>query len=231
MNSKLIKLLVSVCIILSLLIAGEWLYASYSQRQLLTSISSAKPQDYKTDELPEIELSKQPEENYADLVARPLFVKGRRPVEEPSPEIAQAAAKPDSFDWQLTGIYSTGKTVSALFGRSKSKVAKDNHRKIAVGDDLDGWKLTEINTDRVMLKQGSAEKELLLRKPKLKTLLQPRSNNAIPTIPPPFPGSSPAPAMVPPPAPAPVAMPEPATDTTEDTTDETTEGAPEDEQQ
>lgn len=228
MNNKLIKLLGFVCMSLSLIIAGEWLYASYRQGQLLTSISSVKPQDYKADELPEIELSGQPEDSYVDLVARPLFIKGRKPVDEPSPEIAQAAAKPDSFDWQLTGIYSTGKTVSALFGRSKSKVAKDNHRKIAVGDDLDGWKLTEINKDRVMLKQGGAEKELLLRKPKLKTLLQQRSNNAIPTIPAPFPGAEPAPAQAP--SPAPAAMPEPAADATEDTTDETTEGAPEDEQ-
>lgn len=233
MNNKLIKLLGFVCMGLSLIITGEWLYASYRQRQLLTSISSEKPQDYKADELPEIELSGQPEDSYVDLVARPLFIKGRKPVDEPSPEIAQTAAKTDSFDWQLVGIYSTGKTVSALFGRSKSKVAKDNHRKIAVGDDLDGWKLTEINKDRVMLKQGGAEKELLLRKPKLKTLLQPRSNNAIPTIPAPFPGAEPAPAPVPAqvPVPAPAAMPEPAADTTDETTDETTEGAPEDEQQ
>ena len=172
MNIKLIKLLVSVCIGLCLIIAGEWLYASYMQHRLLTSISSEKPQDYKTDELPEIELTKQPEESYVDLVARPLFIKGRRPVDEPSPEAAQAAAKSESFDWQLNGVYSTKKTVSALFSRSKSKVAKDNHRKITVGDDLDGWKLTEINKDRVMLKQGSNEKELLLRKPKLKALPQ-----------------------------------------------------------
>ncbi len=168
MNIKLIKLLVSVCIGLCLIIAGEWLYASYMQHRLLTSISSEKPQDYKTDELPEIELTKQPEESYVDLVARPLFIKGRKPVDEPSPEAAQAAAKSESFDWQLTGVYSTKKTVSALFSRSKSKVAKDNHRKITVGDDLDGWKLTEINKDRAVLKQGSNEKELLLRKPKLK---------------------------------------------------------------
>ena len=225
MNSKLIKVLVSVCMGLGLIIVGEWLYASYEQRQLLTSISSAKLQDYKTDELPEIDLTQQPEENYADLVARPLFVKGRKPVDEPTPEIMQAAAKPDSFDWQLTGIYSTGKNVSALFSRSKSKVAKDNHRRITTGDDLDGWKLTDINKDKVTLKQGSDEKELLLRKPKLKTLPQ-RLNNAIPTIPTPFPGPGQIPVPTQNPASVPAAIPEPATDTTEDTT----EGSPEDEQ-
>lgn len=202
MNSKLMKLLVSACISLFLIITGEWLYASYMRHRLLTSIISAKPQDYKTDELPEIELTKQPEESYVDLVARPLFIKGRRPVDEPSPEAAQAASKSESFDWQLNGVYSTKKTVSALFSRSKSKVAKDNHRKIIVGDDIDGWKLTEINKDRVVLKQGSTEKELLLRKPKLKTLPQ-RENSAMPVTP----------------APVPAAIPEPATDNTEDTSE------------
>lgn len=204
MNNKLIKLLVSACISLCLIIAGEWLYASYMRHRLLTSISSEKRQDYKADELPVIELTKQPEENYVDLVARPLFIKGRRAVDEPSIETVQGAAKSESFDWQLTGVYSTKKTVSALFSRSKSKVAKDNYRKISVGDDLDGWKLIEINKDRAMLKQGNNEKELLLRKPKLKVLPQ-GENKTMPVTP------------VPPPPPPPAAIPEPTQDTTEDT--------------
>lgn len=203
MNSKLITLLVFACISLSLIIAGEWLYASYTQHRLLTSVSSEKLQDYKADELPEIELTKQPEESYVDLVARPLFVKGRRAVEEPSPEAEQAAAKSESFDWQLTGVYGTKKTVSALFSRAKSKLAKDNFRKITLGDDLDGWKLTEMNKDKVMLKQGANVKELLLRKPKLK-VLSPRANGAAPAVP--------------------AAVSEPAADTNEDTNQDTSEG-------
>lgn len=203
MNIKLVKLLVSVCISLCLVIAVEWLYASYMRHRLLTSISSEKLQAYKADELPEIELTKKPEESYADLVARPLFIKGRRPVDEPRPAAEQAAAKSESFDWQLTGVYSTKQTVSALFSRSKSKVAKDMHRKITVGDDLDGWKLTEINKDRAVLKQGGNEKELLLRKPKLKALPPEKS------------GAPEAPA----PVSAPRTIPEPPADATEDTTE------------
>lgn len=217
MNNKLIKLLVSACIGLCLIIAGEWLYASYTQYRLLASITPEKPQDYKTDELPEIDLTKQPEESYVDLVARPLFIKGRKPVDEPRPEAEQAAAaKSESFDWQLIGVYGTKKTVSALFSRSKSKVAKDNYRKITTGDDIDGWKLTEINRDRVMLKQGSNEKELLLRKPKAKALPQ-GTSGAIPAAP------APASAATPAPTPVPAAAPEPATDAPEENTEDKTE--------
>ncbi|MBL6986094.1 MAG: hypothetical protein ISR72_03440 [Methylobacter sp.] len=204
MNIKLIKLLVTACIGLCLIIAGEWMYASYIRHLLLTSINSEQLQNNKTDELPEIELTKQPEDSYVDLVARPLFIKGRKPVDEPSSTAEQAATKPESFDWDLAGIYGTQKTVSVLFSRSKTKVAKDNHRKITVGDEIDGWKLTEINKDRVVLKQDDKVKELLLRKPKLKEL--PKGiNGAIP--------ATPVPAPVPP------AIPEPAADTNEDTTE------------
>jgi hypothetical protein len=218
MNNKLIKLLVSACIGLCVIVAVEWLYASYMQYRLLTSISSAKLEDYKADELPDIDLTKQPEESYADLVARPLFIKGRRAVAEQPPETAQVAVAPVNFDWQLTGIYSTEKNLSALFSRSKSKLAKDNYRKITLDNDLDGWKLTKIDKDRVLLKQGDNEKELLLRKSKLKGALPPRTNNA----------SQVAPAA---PVPVPAAIPEPAAETIEDTTgitnEDTTEETPE----
>jgi len=198
MNSKLMKLLVSVCIGLCLVITVEWLYSYYMRQRLLSSIVSVTPQDYKADELPEIELTKQPEDSYVDLVARPLFIKGRRPVTEQSKEAAQAASQSESFAWELNGIYSTQKTVSALFSRPKSKAGKDHTRKITVGDEIDGWKLTEINQDNVVLKQGGNEKNLMLRKPKLKIL--PATVTPTPTpAPAPFPAAMPAPA----PAPAP----------------------------
>lgn len=144
-------------------------------------------------------MTQQPEGSYVDLVARPLFIKGRRAVEEPTPEAEQAVAKLENFDWQLTGVYASNKKVSALFSRSKSKLSKDNNRKMTVGDDLDGWKVTEINKDKVTLTQGSNTKELLLRKPKLK-VLHPQESSAVPAT------SS-----------TPPAIPEPAPETNEDT--------------
>jgi hypothetical protein len=190
MNSKIVSLLVSVCIVCVLIIVGEWLYAVQAQKHALTSPASTGKK-ISNDEMPIIELSRQPEESYADLVARPLFINGRRPVDEPSPEEAQNAAAANIFDWELNGVYTTKKGLSALFSRSKSKVAKDNHRRISAGADLDGWKLTEIRTDRAILTQGVQQKELLLRKPKLKEL--PKQTNRpnrphVPNSPPPAEG-------------------------------------------
>ena len=167
MNSKLIAGLASFCIACILIIIGEWLYASWAEKTILTSLTS-KDKKLSPDEMPHIELNEQPEESYVDLVARPLFIKGRKPIDEPSPEAIQNALVPVVFDWELNGVYTTANGLSALFSRSKTKVAKDNYRKISIGAELDGWKIVEIYQDKALLKQGVQEKELLLRKIKPK---------------------------------------------------------------
>ena len=182
MNNKLVSILASVCIVCVLIIAGEWFYAVQTKKNALASSTSTETK-LSHDEMPDIELTRQSEESYVDLVARPLFIKGRKPVDEPSPEEVQNMAVANIFDWQLNGIYTTKKGLSALFSRSKSKVAKDNHRRIGVGADLDGWKLTEIHQDRAILNQGNEQKELLLRKPKLKDLSKKPNQPNIPNAP------------------------------------------------
>lgn len=185
MNIKLMSMLGIVCLMLILIIIGEWFYAGWTQKQVLMAITAPEKKSAH-DEMPTIELTKQTEAGYTDLVTRPLFIKGRKPVDEPTPEEAQAsaaAAVAVVFDWELSGIYTTHKGLAALFNRSKSKAAKDNYRKISVGADLDGWKLTEISADRAVLKQGAQEKELLLRKPKLKDLSRKPNQPNLPNVP------------------------------------------------
>jgi len=182
MNSKLVSVLSSVCIVLILLITGEWFYAERTQKHTLNSTISAETK-ISHDEMPTIKLTQQSEESYADLVSRPLFIKGRKPVDEPSPEDEKTAATANNFDWQLNGVYSSKKGLAALFSRSTSKVPKDNYRKISTGADLDGWKLTEIQKDRAILKQGDQQKELLLRKPKLRDLSKKSKIPDMPNIP------------------------------------------------
>ena len=104
-------------------------------------------------------------------------------MDEPSPEDEKTAATANNFDWQLNGVYSSKKGLAALFSRSTSKVPKDNYRKISTGADLDGWKLTEIQKDRAILKQGDQQKELLLRKPKLRDLSKKSKIPDMPNIP------------------------------------------------
>ena len=193
MNSKLIAGLASFCIACILIIIGEWLYASWTEKTILTSLTSTDKK-LSPDEMPHIELNEQPEESYVDLVARPLFIKGRKPIDEPSPEAIQNALVPVIFDWELNGVYTTANGLSALFSRSKTKVAKDNYRKIGIGAELDGWKIVEIYQDKALLKQGTQEKELLLRKIKPKDPSKKTTNLNTPNTSPPKPQESEMPA-------------------------------------
>ena len=193
MNKKLIAGLVCFCIACTLIIFGEWTYATWTEKSILTSLTSSDKK-LSPDEMPHIELNEKTEESYVDLVARPLFIKGRKPVDESTPETAQTALVPVIFDWELNGVYTTSNGLSALFSRSKSKVAKDNYRKIGIGAELDGWKIVEIYQDKALLKQGTQEKELLLRKIKPKDASKNATNLNTPSTPPPQPQETEIPA-------------------------------------
>lgn len=191
MNKKLIAGLACFCIACTLIIFGEWIYATWAEKTILASLTPTNTK-ISPEEMPHIELNEQPEESYVDLVARPLFIKGRKPVDEPSPEAIQNALVPVVFDWELNGVYTTVNGLSALFSRSKTTVAKDNYRKIGIGADLDGWKIIEIYQDKALLKQGDQEKELLLRKIKPKDPSKKTTNLNTPNTPQPQESEMPA---------------------------------------
>jgi hypothetical protein len=193
MNSKLIVGLASICIACTLSIIGEWIHATWTEKSILTLLTSTDKK-LSPNEMPHIELNVQTEESYVDLVARPLFIKGRKPVDEPTPEAAQNGLVPVIFDWELNGVYTTAKGLSALFSRSKTKVSKDNYRKIGIGSDLDGWKIVEIYQDKALLKKGAKEKELLLRKIKPKDHANKTNKLITPNTPAPQPQESEMPA-------------------------------------
>ncbi len=217
MNLKLIKLLAAICAFLSIIILCEGLYALYAQKNLLASIQSSGKQKNAAVELPAIELTKQPETSYTELVNRPLFITGRRPVAEPDSKDAKpAAVASQTFNWALNGVYTHKKGLYVLLSRTNTKVAKDNFRKVTKESDIDGWKLTEIYKDKIVVSQGDQTKELPLRKPKPKTPGNPGIN---PTFPPGVPGQPPNPTLQPgeqpqnqpgqPPIPAPEQIPVP----------------------
>ena len=186
MNLKLIKLLAAVSAGLCLIIVCEWLYAIYAQKQLLAAIEASDKQKNAAVKLPSVELTKQPETSYAELVARPLFIQGRRPVAEPSSTDAKpVAVASQNFNWALNGVYTRKQGLYALFSRTSAKVPKDNYRKVTKDSDIDGWKLTEIYKDKVVVSLGDQKKELPLRKPKPK---EPTNAAGNPMMPPQMPG-------------------------------------------
>lgn len=168
MNWNLIKLLLSVCAVLLLVLLLEWWLAGDSGRQGNAQPRPAQGADVQL-ELPEIKPPAMAAEMYADMVERPLFIEGRRPVvEEDEEENVQEVDSVD--DLELVGIYTDDDRLMALFskkGRDKKFLKK------AQGDDIGNWLLQEVHADSVVLERNGKRQTLLLRKPKLQPLVNP----------------------------------------------------------
>ena len=187
MNRKRFYILSTICGACILIILMEYFYALWLQKHTLNLTETIHPKQL-LDDMPVIDLRLQPESSYADLVTRPLFIKGRRPVNEALSETSLTSeTATNTFDWQLNGIYTTPKGASALFSRSTAKTTKNAHRKLTIGAELNDWTLTDIKKDRVLLEKNNQSKELLLQKSKPKELSKNLSTplaNPIPDIPP-----------------------------------------------
>jgi hypothetical protein len=152
-----------------ILITIEWSSLSQDTSTAL-ALTQAQVPDEENESLPAMDLSEQTEDLYTDLVERPLFIKGRRPVNEPitdngTPEPIKTTK---TLGWDLTGIYKTPKGTTAFFTRIGGKLAKDNYRKCQLNDELDGWKISDIRSDSVRLSLLGEDKMLPLRKKKPK---------------------------------------------------------------
>lgn len=188
---KILKLVSAIGAVLLAIIVMEWAIAKFAENRLLSSIESPVPSNLSNEQVPGVDLEAKTEESYVDLVARPLFIKGRKPVEESSPEKDKEQAGNETFDWRLDGIYTGKNGLSALLSRDKAgavspvtagavppaagstagtKDKPDKYRRVEENGDLDGWRLTQIKTDRVVFELGGENKELVLRKPKPKEL-------------------------------------------------------------
>jgi hypothetical protein len=180
-NAGLIKLQAGACALLLVLIAGEgWYWASSSDEVELDG--AAVSPAYVEQAFPELKLDLQTEDSYADLVSRPLFIEGRRPVPEADPDNSPNAMSSEVLEWELTGVYTTQQKQSVLLRRIKIQPNQKSHIKISKDQEVDGWKLTQILPDKAVLERGGESTELILRKPKLKEL--PKTRQAPPRIPP-----------------------------------------------
>lgn len=169
MNRPTFFVLILLNAVFITILVGEW----YSETPTtIVKKEQVNPENTEIEDLPALAaLTETSEDNYPDLVERPLFIKGRKPVNEPEPEDTPIVPekKMEQFVWDLTGIFSSPKGTTAFFNRTNGKIAKDNYRKLKKGENLDGWKIAAIDTDKVTLTQAEESKTLLLRKIKPKT--------------------------------------------------------------
>ncbi len=129
-----------------------------------------------------------PQAAYQPIADRPLFFNKRRPPPPyvPAPPGKKSPIKPKRKvgkpRMQLSAIIVIGKQKYALVKGGRQK----GSRRIHVGEEVDGWKVTRIDADRLVLSNGSETEELLLRnyrpvvpvKPVPKPLVAKKNNNA-----------------------------------------------------
>lgn len=149
---------------LGLILLFEWGYADYSRNQLQSIMDRKIQADYQTGELPQLSLSKQSAESFINIIERPLFVEGRKPLPDTVTTSSEASANDQLDDWSLIGIYSKNKRQVALF-RKQNEARK--FLKLNEDQTISGWQLKQIQADRVVLQQGGQEKSVMLRKPRL----------------------------------------------------------------
>ncbi|WP_347989606.1 hypothetical protein [Methylomonas sp. AM2-LC] len=163
MNLKLLKVQALLSALFCLILAAEWGYAEYSNRELQQQLKAEAADTASIAELPSIVNLKTAATEFNEVVERPLFIEGRKPIVEVPAENAQQAEISQIDDWSLIGIYHKDNQPVALF--SKKTEAK-KYLKIKVGQLISGCVLNDIQPDRVILQQAGQQKTVLLRKPR-----------------------------------------------------------------
>ncbi len=165
MNNNVIKALLAVCLLLLAVLFIEW-QTGKSDSQVAVIPTVTKQEQDPLIQLPKLILTKQTAESYTQMVESPLFVQGRKPIENATEEeiIEEASGKID--DLVLQGLYSVQGKKIALF---KAKGNDKKYLKKTEGEDVNGWQLIEIKADSVVMEQSGKKQSLMLRKPKLKS--------------------------------------------------------------
>ncbi len=102
-----------------------------------------------------------PLQAYDEILLRPLFAKDRQPPPEPdaTEQGADSAASDDLGAWKLEGVVVTPERRLALLRDSGS----GKFRRLSQGEELAGWQVSQVQADRVVLKQEQEQHEILLQ--------------------------------------------------------------------
>jgi len=167
-----IKGLLGLCLLLIFILLIEWLVLGTSNEEIGVTDHGDK-KELALIGLPKLELENQTEETFSSMVESPLFIQGRTPIaDDIDDKIDEVVGKVD--DVTLLGIYSIKDKTYALFNK-KGKDRK--YLKKIQGEDIAGWQIVEIRSDRVLIEQNGKKQTLTLRKPKPKVTKKVRINS------------------------------------------------------
>ncbi len=162
MFNPLIKILLVGCALLGLLLLLEWFWLTRPDQGQARLNKTATLENI---QLPQLDFSEQTLDRNQQMVSRPLFIKGRRPIEDAqNDEMPESSADNDEF--LLMGVYQVDDKPMALI---KDKTQQVPYLKKTEGETIAGWEIKQILPDRIVVERSGSEKIVALRKPKPKT--------------------------------------------------------------
>lgn len=176
----MLTLLFVICSVILILLMGVQFYLGKNFRdEMLEDLKNIDSADFSMQAIPSYHFNRQNIETYVDLVERPLFFKGRRPVEiseiDPSEQVNKVAEK---IDFSLIGIIDTPGGVYSLFLNSRAKPGEGRFSRFKKGDDINGRMIKQIKPDRVIIASDNGTEEILLAKPRPKRpVVKPRAQH------------------------------------------------------
>ncbi len=96
---------------------------------------------------------------YDEIIQRPVFVASRRPALVPAANMGQTGELLLLDRYPVVGVVIAGEQRLVLI----RKAAGDTVSRIEQGAELDGWTLTEVSRERLVLEMGGSRKEVPLR--------------------------------------------------------------------
>lgn len=141
-----------VCVLLALAGAWPWLATAPVQQQIPATSEAQSEAAFDFNDPARLE-------SYTEFVSRPVFVASRRPAGlAPNPN-RKAGEKLLLDRYPIVGVVINGQQRVILI----RKAAGDTVSRIEQGAVLDGWTLTEVTRERLVLEMGANRKEIPLQ--------------------------------------------------------------------
>ncbi len=159
-------MLAGLCLFLGIVILFEWVYKRSDINAIKARLDSPEKTGLELEALSDDDFVLPKIERYAEMVEKPLLVKERRPIKTAEEETIDPdlEVKKTKLNSKLMGVISTPAGIVALILNSKT----GRYVRAKQGEEVDNWRVTEVQPDKVILKQGNETEELQLRKPKPK---------------------------------------------------------------
>ncbi len=147
----------------------QYVIGSDYRKELIEKLSISKSTGFTMQEIPDYQFSQQSIGDFDDVVQRPLFFKVRKPitpqVEDDPTEVSVAS---EELDFILTGVINVPSGIYCLLQNPRAKDKKDKFLRLEQGEVVDGWTISEIHPDRIVVGADGKREEIKLAKPRLR---------------------------------------------------------------